>query len=538
MGLTACGGTAPGGPARANPPPSAGASAMLVVHIVVPQAGSRGARRPGYISAATRSAVLSVGPAGGAVSTTATIACTSVCSETLGAPAGSDTISVALYDGSAGNGNVLSTGSLTTSVVQNQDNPVNITFNPVVGSVGIGFGSTSVTTGTPSSTGVTITLRDADGNSIVGPGSPLDSHGNPLTVTASTSQSGGVNASVTVTPSTYTLLGALSGTLTYTGNSLNSASVSVTTSDPSITVPAPTNLTVNPVSSSVEYPLSVPASEPYIITTGSDNNLWVTENNRDAIARVTTAGAITEFTAGITAGSQLVGIAAGPDGNFWACEWGTDKIARITTNGVVNEYNVAGGSTPFLIVAGPDGAMWFTEPSNGVNGALARITTNGTLNEYPLAFTSRPKAIVVGPDGNFWITEFAGGVVARVTPGLVLTEFGGALFNGGDIANGPDGKIWFTELTPTNKIGKITTAGVWTQYVTPGTNPVGLVTGIDGNMWFTDFTQSLIEKSTTAGVITQYPLTPGTGPSQITVGPDGNLWATEYTAGKIARLIF
>lgn len=47
-----------------------------------------------------------------------------------------------------------------------------------------------------------------------------------------------------------------------------------------------------------------------------------------------------------------------------------DKIARITTNGTIKEYALVGGSEPFDLVTGPDGALWFTEPYIGRIGRL------------------------------------------------------------------------------------------------------------------------------------------------------------------------
>jgi hypothetical protein len=50
---------------------------------------------------------------------------------------------------------------------------------------------------------------------------------------------------------------------------------------------------------------------------------------------MTTTGAVTLFTTGITAAAQPFGIVAGPDGNLWFTEFFANKIGRITTAGVV-----------------------------------------------------------------------------------------------------------------------------------------------------------------------------------------------------------
>ena len=71
--------------------------------------------------------------------------------------------------------------------------------------------------------------------------------------------------------------------------------------------------------------------------------------------------------------------------------------------------------------------------------------------------------------------------------------------------------------TGDGKIGRITTAGDITEFSLPNdaSRPYGIAAGPDGNLWFTEgyYQQYLAERSasrigriTTAGVITEYPL--------------------------------
>jgi hypothetical protein len=55
------------------------------------------------------------------------------------------------------------------------------------------------------------------------------------------------------------------------------------------------------------------------------------------------------------------------------------------------------------------------------------------------------------------------------------------------IAAGPDGALWFTEQSA-SKIGRISTAGVVTEFATPTADsfPTGITTGPDGALWFTE----------------------------------------------------
>ena len=70
-------------------------------------------------------------------------------------------------------------------------------------------------------------------------------------------------------------------------------------------------------------------SRPNYITTGSDGNLWYTSQSGGRIARVTTGGAIIEFTTGITAG-ELRGIAADSATESLFLASAANKIGKVT----------------------------------------------------------------------------------------------------------------------------------------------------------------------------------------------------------------
>jgi virginiamycin B lyase len=110
---------------------------------------------------------------------------------------------------------------------------------------------------------------------------------------------------------------------------------------------------------------------------------------RDRIGRITTAGVVTEYSAGITPGSVPVSITAGGDGALWFTEAYGPRIARITTGGVVTEYSagITAGSVLYGIAAGPDGALWFTEY---VGNRIGRVSAPG------LEVSSIPALSVLG----------------------------------------------------------------------------------------------------------------------------------------------
>ncbi len=236
--------------------------------------------------------------------------------------------------------------------------------------------------------------------------------------------------------------------------------------------------------------ISGPAEE---ITSGPDGNLWFTVAKAEKIGRVTPTGTITEYP--LAKGSQPAGITTGSDGNLWfTVPSGPGAIGRITTEGAVTLFTIGltPNAKPTGIAAGPDGNLWFTEAANP--GRIGRITTTGTISEYSGGLTAngQPQSIATGPDGNLWFTEKADpGRIGRITPSGMITEYSAGLTTNSQpegITAASDGNLYFTEFKNPGRIGKITPAGSISELATPTINsqPAEITTGPDGNLWFTE----------------------------------------------------
>jgi len=164
-----------------------------------------------------------------------------------------------------------------------------------------------------------------------------------------------------------------------------------------------------------------------------------------------------------------------------------------------------------------------------------------TIKEYQLSGNPSPLEITAGPDGALWFTEYFGNKIGRITTAGVVTEYSVPMAAGGvsqltSITAGPDGDLWFTEGA-VGKIGHITTGGVIREYMlASGAWPLTITWGPDGALWFTGTPSGGIGRITTTGVITEYPVPPGRVPTDITVGPDNALWFTELGANQIGRM--
>ncbi len=171
-----------------------------------------------------------------------------------------------------------------------------------------------------------------------------------------------------------------------------------------------------------------------------------------------------------------------------------------------------------------------------------------SFSTYPTPTAgSEPFDIVSGPDGALWFTEPMGNKIGRITTSGVITEFSIPTAGGEPtgITAGPDGALWFVELTG-HKIGRITITGGITEYPVPAYTgssfsgePVSITAGPDGALWFTELPNLVghfgnIGRITTTGVITEYAI--DFYPQAITAGPDGALWFTGSRNNEISEI--
>ena len=239
-----------------------------------------------------------------------------------------------------------------------------------------------------------------------------------------------------------------------------------------------------------------------------------------------------------TGSSNPTGVIAGPDGASWFTESNTGKIGRVTTSGAFTEYSTpTPNSTPLAIVSGPDGALWFIE-STANN--IGRITTSGVITEFPVPGGGNNLAgIAVGPDGALWFTNAGNGSIGRITTAGAITAFPLPQFAltglPGGIVAGSDGALWFTNQN--GQIDRVTTSGSFSFVATPESLPVGIAAGPDGALWYTYLGTAKIGRVTTSGVVTEYPISKSAGtPVGIAAGPDGAMWFGEGYGNLIGRL--
>jgi len=211
---------------------------------------------------------------------------------------------------------------------------------------------------------------------------------------------------------------------------------------------------------------------------------------------------------GITPGSQAYMVVAGPDGNLWFTEYTGMRIGVFNpTTRMATEFGPL-QSPATSIAAGPDGNVWFAERSlDGLSTLIGRVTPAGVITEYKATpVVGSIRAMTAGADGNVWFVKdgYGGPAVGRVAPATgAVTTFSSGM------------------------------SGVFTLFG-------GIVLGGDGNIWFTSYYDGLIGRVTPAGVIKEFPgVAPNAQLNAIAAGPQiagsNTLWVTDPTNKGIAK---
>jgi virginiamycin B lyase len=317
--------------------------------------------------------------------------------------------------------------------------------------------------------------------------------------------------------------------------------------------------------------------DPHAIAAGPDGNVWFTETF-GRIGRITPSGVVTEFK-GLP---QLVGgIAPGPDGALWFNETplgdavtGPGSIGRITTDGTLSTFTLPGFRNDDVVVsyvaahsslvAGPDGAIWFTNASTVLGDSetgkgfatVGRLATDGTVKAFvpPYSPPSLPSQIVVGPDKALGYAEqglaFSKGQGSVPCDGGIVRLTTDGQFKAFDLAHrnvfplalasGPDGALWFTDER--GRIGRMTTSGHLKLFSLASfdvTASRAIVRGPDGNLWFTA-DHGRIGRITPSGFATVFRTASRARDddesSGLAVGPDRNLWMTEPTGPGLVKI--
>jgi streptogramin lyase len=458
----------------------------------------------------------------------------------IDAPVGTDTFSFATYDEQNGQGDEISRALITKAIVLGAANTVTAVLNGIVASISLGLSNAAPNAGVAATEQIAVNAFDADGNLITGAGD----YSTPIKLSVSDpANSGQVTLSTNVVQTRSQV-----ATMHYGGGTLwNATIVGTATGLPSASV------VFAPTPSFYQYALPHTSNHPQWITAGPDGNMWFTETPGNAVARITPAGVVNEFSA-LTDGANPEQIIAAGDGRLWFTEIGFGALGAVSTSGQVSQYLMASeAENPEGLTDRKDGTIWYAASGTNHVGYFAYAGLGYPETSVPTT-NSDPFGIATGSDGNIYVTEAAADRIDRiVAPYASQSEY--ALTPGSlpeSIVPGPDGNLWFTE-TAGDKIGVLqpSTFSVIAEYpvLTRNAGPTGLTVGADGALWFTEpggtvGTVDHIGRVTTNGTVTEYPLpTTGYNVRGIAAARDGSLWFCEPgtssgSAGRIGKLVY
>ena len=239
-------------------------------------------------------------------------------------------------------------------------------------------------------------------------------------------------------------------------------------------------------------------------------------------------------------------IVAGPDGALWFTETDGYKVGRITTSGQIQEFpvpngtpGVSGGEGPAAIVSS-GGKLWFV---TNIGQTLYSVTTGGALSVVGNNSDLDLVALAPSDNGGVWVMPINGGPVGLIGPTGTVTpipaNYDNLLFAA---AEAPNGSFWFnnngSDLYQLTDAGAETAIPVSTTGLNQGANQVSSIAfDRSGNAWFTaytpneDLSRACCGKigEVAGGVAKTVPIgnqhaQVGVAPYSMTRGPDGDMY--------------
>ena len=171
--------------------------------------------------------------------------------------------------------------------------------------------------------------------------------------------------------------------------------------------------------------------------TGPDGNVWFTEY-RPQIGQITTTGEITEF--------PLPALPAPGDHHRSRRQ---PLVHRVGTNSRPHHHRRGDHFCP--TTAGTGGSSPVPTATSGSPSKQQQDRQDhnrGLITEFTVPTAGSQPGIAAGPDGNLWFTEITGNKIGRITPAGVITEFPIRRRAPPRHQPGPDGNLWFAEYRP------------------------------------------------------------------------------------------
>jgi streptogramin lyase len=174
---------------------------------------------------------------------------------------------------------------------------------------------------------------------------------------------------------------------------------------------------------------------------GPDDRPWFATADGADIAEIDKDGSVRKVA--YVKGAEITSLALlRSDSTMWFNDAGNDRLGRISADGSVTFFNVSTGGQPQDVTVGPDGKLWFTEPSLGKIGSMS---PTGQLKEFPLPQADAwPVSLAFDAAGDIWISETQADRLVRMKPDGSTTDWalpGPDLFPG-TVRVDASGHVW------------------------------------------------------------------------------------------------
>ena len=190
---------------------------------------------------------------------------------------------------------------------------------------------------------------------------------------------------------------------------------------------------LTPTGELTEFGATIPDFAPTTLVPTADGGLlflYGAGKAGIAVGRISPSGELTPALATVLGPGKILGGAAiGADGNLWysvQVGFTASAIGRLAASGQATEFrNCLRYSQPYFgpakLVLGADGNLWFTSlesrqlPGISDPPSIGRVTPSGEIAQIFAGVNSEATSIVAGPDGAIW---FSGGrnEIERIAP--------------------------------------------------------------------------------------------------------------------------
>ena len=174
------------------------------------------------------------------------------------------------------------------------------------------------------------------------------------------------------------------------------------------------------------------------VVVDSSGNLYVSDTTNQLVHRVTPAGSVSNFAAGV---GNATGLAMDSSGNLYVADTAGNSVHKVTSAGTVSTF-ATGFSGPIGLALDSSGNLYVT---NRTGRTIDRVTPAGTVSTYATGFTD-PEGPAFDAAGNLYVADMGDNTVKKVTPQGAVSTFAGGFDRPEGVAFDSAGNLFVTNF--------------------------------------------------------------------------------------------